>query len=72
MSDDVEHVYTMVVIGPADADMAYHMERSMKYSDISWWTEGEKFTRPTICTREGHSFNNWDYCDECNAEREQG
>ncbi len=69
--EDVEHVYTMVVVGPADRDMAYAMNRAMKYSEISWWTEGEKFIRPTLCSREGHNFNSWDYCDECGDEKEE-
>ena len=69
--DDVEHVYTMVVVGPADEDMAYAMDRSMKHSEISWWTEGDVTIRPTLCGREGHSWSDWNYCNECGINKEE-
>lgn len=59
----------MVVVGPANRNIAYAMDRAMKHSEISWWTEGEKVIRPTVCNREGHEFNQWDYCDECGDEK---
>lgn len=68
---DVEHVYTMVVIGPQDADMAYKMERAMKHSEISWWTEGEKFTRPLECDRNGHNWSSHGYCEVCGDDKEE-
>lgn len=70
--DDVEHVYTLVVVGPADRDMAYAMDRAMKHSEISWWTEGEKTIRPTLCNREGHAWQpQFGYCEVCGIDKEE-
>lgn len=69
--DEVEHVYTLVVVGPADKDMAYAMDRAMKHSEISWWTEGEKAIRPTLCNREGHTWTPYKYCEYCGIDKEE-
>lgn len=71
MEASVEHVYTMVVVGPADKDMAWAMDRAMKRSEISWWVEGEVVQRPAYCVREGHDFTSSGYCVHCGLDKEE-
>lgn len=71
--EDVEHVYTLVIVGPADREMIRDMDRALKHSDISWWPEGEKTIRPTKCGLYGHDWEQfYNSCRVCGIDKEGG